>query len=366
MAGAVAVIAGRNDVLGVAPLRWVGKLSYGWYLWHWPVLMIWPAALVRDPSTGLNLVFAAGALLLALVTYHLVENPLRAQPGLRARAYRGLLAGLAFSLLTVAVTVVGGRFTPPLPTGPAVADTAAELSAAADPQARLTELITASSGAFRMPSNLTPALLEAGSEAPGHYAGECHQTYQGIVLHPCVYGDPAGGRTVFLIGDSHAAHWFPAVDTAARTEGWRLVALTKAACQMPSIRNFSGALKRPYDECVQWREAVLKRVLTEKPDLVVISSSDNDNGGLVDDAGKVLPHAGTRYPGRRPRSVALRRRHLPARHRQRARLPGHQPHVGGLFAGSGAPRTEDGLQLPRCSCRKVTARDQASFAASGS
>ncbi|MEU8243312.1 acyltransferase family protein [Actinoplanes missouriensis] len=280
--GAAAVIAGRNSLLGVAPMRWVGKLSYGWYLWHWPVLMIWPAALVRDPSVTLNLLFAAGALLLALGTYHLVENPLRAQPKLRARAYRGLLAGLAFSLLTVGVAAVGGRFTPPLPTGPAAPGVAAELAAAADPQARLTELIKSSTGAFRMPSNLTPSLLEPSAEMPGHYAAQCHLDYRSTKFDTCAYGDPAGDRTVFLIGDSHAAHWFPAVDAAARTEGWRLVALTKSSCQMPTIVNYSGPLKRAYTECARWREAVLARVVAEKPDLVVIASNDSDNGGLID------------------------------------------------------------------------------------
>ncbi|MEU4690920.1 acyltransferase family protein [Actinoplanes sp. NPDC023714] len=287
--GAAAVIAGRNPLLGVAPMRWVGKLSYGWYLWHWPVLTIWPAAVVRDPSVTLNLLFAAVALLLALATYHLVENPFRNQPRLRVRAHRGLLAGLAFSLLTVAVTVVAGRFTPPLPTGPAAPGTAAEIAAAADPQARLTELITASSGQFRMPSNLRPRIVDAGAEDPGHYADDCHLDYRSTELRPCVYGSVSATRTLFLIGDSHAAHWFPAVEQAARTEGWRLVALTKAACQMPSVLNYSGPLKRPYTECVQWRDAVLNRVRAEKPDLVVLSSNDSDNGGLVGATGAIMP-----------------------------------------------------------------------------
>jgi peptidoglycan/LPS O-acetylase OafA/YrhL len=293
--GAAAVIAGGAGgarggavaVLGLAPAQWIGKLSYGWYLWHWPVLMIWPSVLGRDASVRLNLVFAAGALVLAVITYHLVENPLRAQPMLRARARRGLLAGLAFSLLTASVAGIAGRFTPTLPTGPAVLDTAAALSVAADPQARLTELIKASTGASRMPSNLRPTLIAANTILPGHYAATCHLDYRGTAVKPCVYGDPNGDRTAFLIGDSHAAHWFPAVDAAARDRGWRLVALTKAACQLPSVLNYSQPLKRPYTECVTWRDRVVKRIRAEKPDLVVMSSNDGDNGGLVGPDGVV-------------------------------------------------------------------------------
>ncbi len=47
---------GAGRLIGAAPFRFVGKLSYGWSLWHRPVLMIWPVAFLRDPSIKKNLV----------------------------------------------------------------------------------------------------------------------------------------------------------------------------------------------------------------------------------------------------------------------------------------------------------------------
>jgi peptidoglycan/LPS O-acetylase OafA/YrhL len=77
----VLVLAGRGDaVLGRAPLRWLGRVSYSLYLWHWPVLMI--AAEAFGPLAGLT---RAGLVLLSVVlatlTYVLVECPVRAAIG---------------------------------------------------------------------------------------------------------------------------------------------------------------------------------------------------------------------------------------------------------------------------------------------
>ena len=68
-----------GDVLGVAPLRWVGLRSYGIYLWHWPVFMLtrpevdvtWPGWVVVAVRLGLT--FA-----LAELSYRYVEVPVRA------------------------------------------------------------------------------------------------------------------------------------------------------------------------------------------------------------------------------------------------------------------------------------------------
>ncbi|WP_127499814.1 acyltransferase family protein [Actinoplanes solisilvae] len=292
--GTAAVIAGgsvnQNRLIGTRPFQFVGRLSYGWYLWHWPVLMIWPSALGRDPGVKSNLAFAVASLGLAWITYHLVENPVRHRRRLRNRARRGLILGIALSASAAAVALVAGMIPPTLPIGPPAGDTRTELARAADPQARLTELITGSVGAARMPSNLTPALADAKVDKPAIYDDGCHATYQQVRSGDCVYGDPAGARTVYLVGDSHAAHWFPAVDDLARAHGWRLVALTKAACQMPRVLIYLTGFERPYRECTTWREQTLRRIEREKPDLVVLASNDLDSG-LLDDDGRRLPRA---------------------------------------------------------------------------
>ena len=297
--GTAAVIAGgpvggASRLLGLRPLQEIGRLSYGWYLWHWPVLMIGPAALGRPPTVKLNLALSLFALGLAVLSYHLLENPVRNQRWFKPRARRGLALGLALSASSFVIALVVGQFTPPLPTGPAAVSAAASLSGTGDPQTRLTQLITTSLAADRIPANLTPRLTDAHGDVPAIYGDLCHLNYDGTRQdRPCVYGDPNGTKTMYLIGDSHAAHWFPGLEAAAKTRGWKLVAMTKSACQVPSVLVWNVPLKRPYTDCVQWRDQVLARAKADRPAMIVLASNDLDNGGLIDPAGDRIPTAGT-------------------------------------------------------------------------
>src|SRR5699024_2778769 len=145
---------GASLLLERAPMLTVGRLSYGWYLWHWPALLIGPAALGMPPSLRVKLLLAAAALGVAAVTYRFVENPLR---HLRGRPSLGLGIGAALTVLVIAASVTvavlphrvtGGREAPDLRIG---------LSVAADPAGVLRHYL-ATGGGERLPSNLTPTL----------------------------------------------------------------------------------------------------------------------------------------------------------------------------------------------------------------
>jgi hypothetical protein len=79
--------------------------------------------------------------------------------------------------------------------------------------------------------------------------------------------------TVALVGDSHAAQWFPAFEVLAKRNGWRLVPFTKFSCVFVDLPIWSDHLKREYTECEAWRENVVDRLVDLEPDLVVIASA---------------------------------------------------------------------------------------------
>jgi peptidoglycan/LPS O-acetylase OafA/YrhL len=72
--------SGRGPELLLArrPAMFVGNISYSLYLWHYPLLMI-PTefAVTGVISVGARLELLLGAVILSVVTYHLVENPVR-------------------------------------------------------------------------------------------------------------------------------------------------------------------------------------------------------------------------------------------------------------------------------------------------
>lgn len=276
VAGAAAVLAGGCTPLAARPLQAVGRLSYGWYLWHWPLLLIGPAALGVESSLPLALGLAAAALGLAWVTYHLVENPLRHQPRLRARPVRalGLGAGLSAAVAATAVTIA---LLPHLvPAGAAIRDLRAAAARAADPYALITRTVRASRATTELPANLAPALTAVNADKARVWADKCHVEADAVVAPTgCVYGDPASKTTVVLFGDSHAAHWFPAVERLAIDHHWKLVSLTKSSCSAADLRLWLGGRNREYTECAKWRASAMARFKALKPALAVIGSSFN-------------------------------------------------------------------------------------------
>jgi len=65
------------------PLRLVGDVSYSFYLWHWPVLVIVAGYVGHELSVAANLALMIAAFGLSYVTYRLYENPLRHARSLR-------------------------------------------------------------------------------------------------------------------------------------------------------------------------------------------------------------------------------------------------------------------------------------------
>ncbi|HKE65486.1 MAG TPA: acyltransferase family protein [Micromonosporaceae bacterium] len=64
-------------LLAIAPLVWLGRISYGVYLWHWPLFEYVTAdrtGLSRWPLLAVRL---AGTLTIAIVSFYLIEQPIR-------------------------------------------------------------------------------------------------------------------------------------------------------------------------------------------------------------------------------------------------------------------------------------------------
>lgn len=81
-ATAIAVIVHPRSMfgraLGLTPFVWIGKRSYGMYLWHYPILLLMnPRNSTADPNP-LYLLLQLGIIMgVSALSYHFVENPIR-------------------------------------------------------------------------------------------------------------------------------------------------------------------------------------------------------------------------------------------------------------------------------------------------
>jgi hypothetical protein len=237
MAGARDAGTGVGRVLSAGWLQWVGRLSYSWYLWHWPLLVLGQVAFPHG-GAPLRLLLVALSLGLAAATLRLVENPIRYNRSLARRTRLTLAAAVG---LTLAAGGLSGG----------VRVLAVRLQAAPG----------------------QAAFTRAGRDEP-RVPPECHLLSAfASEAGECVLANPAAPVTVALFGDSHALQWLPAMERLARQNGWKLVSLTKAGCPAASVPP-PPPLDAAEQACLRWRGATLERLAALSPDVVVMTSAN--------------------------------------------------------------------------------------------
>ncbi len=294
--GAALIIAAGTIRIGwfrgldIAALRYVGDRSYSIYLWHWPLIIFYTA---QRAAIGLTdgLLLVVTTLVISHLSYRFIEEPYRHSRA--RREWRPLIDGTVAVGLCVAVAgglvyaidrqridigLIGTANYP----GPA-----ALLADAPVPEG----------------VRLLPPLSKIGSDVPVVYKMKCHQEQKGIDASGCPLGDPAGTRTIVVMGDSHAAQWIPAIDKIAKDRKWKLVAFTKAACPVTRVAILDDG--KPYEQCAVWREKVLAEIAKLKPDFVITSQS-NYTSVLQDAMVEGLRSVWTELAGQGVRVVAIR------------------------------------------------------------
>jgi peptidoglycan/LPS O-acetylase OafA/YrhL len=239
---------GPGALLGIGPLQYLGRLSYSWYLWHWPILLL---AEVRFPEitwTG-RLLASLLALVLANLTYVILEKPMRFHPFLVARPTLSLCLVPLVAIIGVTASVLCQRL--------------ARHELDSEPQA---------------------SFWAAANDQRILFDGHCLTPSGSTRLAECTYGDRSSNTVIVLFGDSHAEHWFPALDPISSENHWRLVTLLKSSCPAADVTVFNAHLRREDKECSLWRQAALIQIVRLHPFLVVLSESDQpvaDSGQAV-------------------------------------------------------------------------------------
>jgi peptidoglycan/LPS O-acetylase OafA/YrhL len=280
-AAAVILAGGRGgpiaSLLARPWLRFLGKISFSLYLVHWPMLVL-PAthlAIGEELPLALRIVLVLVSIVAAWASYRWIEEPFHRGRRWSVSAGRTVaLGGAAIALTAVfafGVNVYAARGLdaysgPPdgvvqatddgtWPPGPA--STPGPIGPGPQPLAR----------------DLRPSLAAARADWERIQLDDCTLSNRETQPPDCVYGDAQGDRTVVLLGDSHAAQWFPALERIAKGERWRLIPYTKLSCRFLDMRMYSLIFKREYTECTTWRKLVIEELQRLKPDLVVVAAA---------------------------------------------------------------------------------------------
>ena len=296
---AIAISAGcgarlRSEaILDNRIMQWLGKVSYPWYLWHWPILILAPYVWPDATFTWIvNLGLMLFALLLAAATYYVLELPVR-----RFAFHRAIwgIAGLGM----MSVAVVAGVFVNSSETALLTSSSIAPPSVVRASVKRVANKKVADPFTSRLTSGpVYPSVLNAVSDVP-HYPGNCIVSFAATTSPECLinqYGNPTsaaiGPNRVVLLGDSHAGEWYPDVYGIAHHLGLDTEVLNKEGCPLASITIENASLDRPYTECNQWRTNMFQRLLSEpRPQVIFIASLNyytSDNTYLVDGWKKTL------------------------------------------------------------------------------
>lgn len=236
-AGAQKDDEGANALLSRPPMQAIGRVSYAWYLWHWPILLL-GASVWGTGNWLITLGLVALSFLLAKVSYRWVETPIRRGDFATVPVKTVLLTAFACMACISALGFVWNN---------------SALDQAMHPE--------------------HAQYLQSRSDVPAIYSLGCDEWYHTADVRICAFGEDDAPRTAVAIGDSIGLQWFPAIHALFDRPGWRLLVITKSACPMVDKPIFYGRIGRYYTECEQWRRLALEQVAAIAPDVVIMGST---------------------------------------------------------------------------------------------
>lgn len=248
--------------------RYIGDISYSLYLWHFPVAILLLSFYLQGSAEYL-IVGSAAMLLLSVLSYHFLEDPIRKSswPGKSRRRKPRIgkealsLVGLGALAVTTAV-VVTMAFVQQSPDSATATQSGTLAAPDVSPSSTATvpgcwgaaSLDPAAACNRELGSDLLPAAKTVGEDTGNSYS--CFPKV-GDAMKSCTYG--GGSTRVAVIGDSHAASLLPGLSEQAERMGWTLDTYVGVGCILQT------------DSCAGM-DAIQARLLENPYDIVVTSA----------------------------------------------------------------------------------------------
>jgi peptidoglycan/LPS O-acetylase OafA/YrhL len=269
LGGATAVGAGR--LLSLRPSVFIGDVSYSFYLWHWPVLVIASQYQGHELPASVNFGLLVAAFALSVVTYRYFEKPIH-----YGQRISTPWAGLSLWPATISVVVVVGLCLTasidsgldlPVHSGGSSASYVEAVDAAATPQALAA---TVARSAFAQIEAFSAGdedrcVAQVGSETSSRI---CH------------LGDGHSPHVAVVFGDSHAQLWLDDLSDFGSRYNWQVVPLIKQGCvalewssqpNAPGPDDVVGTGRTP--ACAAWYKWALNEAKSLNPTVIIAATA---------------------------------------------------------------------------------------------
>lgn len=274
-----------RNALSFAPLVWLGKISYGVYLFHWPIFVVLNDERVGVDGLALFVLRCAVTLGVAQVSFLLFEQPIRRASRWGIRPTMTFAGAATAAVVVASVLVVPGADSDYWTTDDEIAQAAAlgdddtELVAVeAEPTASTSVLAP-----LTPPSSTEPAETDVSSATPSKTPTTSSTTTSTSTTTTTIAPIPELSRPVRMI---------VAGDSTAEAYGNGVVAWAAASPELAqaelNVRRGCGFLRRGdyriedewfqvRDDCTVWLESELvRRVQQATPDVVMMVTTSWD------------------------------------------------------------------------------------------
>ena len=224
-----------GKLLASRPLTYLGDVSYGWYLWHWPLIVF--TSIIFPGNIAAAIAVSIFALLLSHVTYQQIEKPFRRNFKIRGLKAAAVLIG---SILVINLSVTGAN---------AIGKLARE------------------------------KLLPIDQEWDGNKNNVLEQCFLGETYVTWVFNNPktisdlcswpkktSNRYPIFAIGDSHMASYSGGLMTGASAIGSEITLYGAAGC--PPIL---APPKASIQFCNRMSAAYINAIIAFRPSVIILS-----------------------------------------------------------------------------------------------
>ena len=251
----VLILAARGDglvatVLAARPLRWLGRISYGAYLYHWPIFLWLSEARTGLDGAPLAIVRVAVSLALAEVSVRLLEEPIRHGARLRRRTAPLVFTTAALGIAAALVVVTAS---------PPVSTVTIDLSADAPLLVAPPSLPSSTSTTASEPTSTTATSAPSDAPGPGVWTAEV----------PRAPGEPL---RVYVAGDSNAYILGTKMQRWGAQHGVEVWASGWFACHIVpgGTYRWAGQAKHTEPKCNDWQAQRAADIAAIRPHVVLV------------------------------------------------------------------------------------------------